>query len=130
MSRPRRFQLQMPQAPILDRLAGRPAEGLDVGENIDRRGDARGGDHGSFGLSGVGFGGRKSDTIAPQFRRAAARPYQGNDRMSKLLGATIALALAVSLAASAPPPPPPQPIPPPAKQPLDAKTQLETGKTY
>jgi hypothetical protein len=75
--------------------------------------------------------GRKTDTIAPQVQRAAARPYQGNVTMSKILGAVITLALALSLAACAPPPPPPQvQIAPPAKRPLDAKTQLETGRTY
>ena len=101
----------MRQAPVLERLDGRPAARLDVGENFDGGGDARGGDHGTFGLSGEGSRGRKSDTIAPHLRRAAARPYQGNDRMSKLLGATIALALALAVS-------------------LAAKTQLETGKTY
>jgi hypothetical protein len=41
------------------------------------------------------------------------------------------VALALSLAACAPPPPPPSAdIVAPAKKPLDAKTQLETGKTY
>jgi len=40
------------------------------------------------------------------------------------------VALAFSLAACAPPPPPPSAIVAPPKKPLDAKTQLETGKTY
>lgn len=40
----------------------------------------------------------------------------------------IALALAVSACASAPPPPPD--YPPPGARPLDAKTQLETGRRY
>ncbi|HLJ69857.1 MAG TPA: hypothetical protein VKU03_00975 [Roseiarcus sp.] len=40
-------------------------------------------------------------------------------------------ALALSLAGCAPPPPPPSAqIVAPAKKPLDAKTQLETGRTY
>jgi hypothetical protein len=41
------------------------------------------------------------------------------------------VALALSLAACAPPPPPPSAeIVAPTKKKLDAKTQLETGKTY
>jgi hypothetical protein len=38
--------------------------------------------------------------------------------------------LALSLAACATQPPPPPDIPPPPKRKLDAKTQLETGRTY
>ena len=51
--------------------------------------------------------------------------------MSNVFRSLIALSLALSLAAcAAAPPPPPQIAPPPHKKPLDAKTQLETGKTY
>jgi hypothetical protein len=49
--------------------------------------------------------------------------------MSNVFRSAIALALAVTLAACAAAPPPP-PIAPPPQKPLDAKTQLETGKTY
>jgi predicted small lipoprotein YifL len=49
--------------------------------------------------------------------------------MSNVFRSLIALSLALSLAACAAAPPPPQ-IAPPAKKPLDAKTQLETGHTY
>jgi hypothetical protein len=38
--------------------------------------------------------------------------------------------LALSLAACATTPPPPPDMTPPAKRHLDAKTQMETGKTY
>jgi hypothetical protein len=51
--------------------------------------------------------------------------------MSRTLRAFAVLALVVSVGACAPPPPPPSAdIVPPAKKKLDAKTQLETGKTY
>ncbi|HYA73828.1 MAG TPA: hypothetical protein VEF36_11805 [Roseiarcus sp.] len=50
--------------------------------------------------------------------------------MSNIFRSLIALSLALSLAACAAAPPPPPQIAPPAKKPLDAKTQLETGKTY
>ena len=49
--------------------------------------------------------------------------------MPKLFRSALALGLAVAIAACAPPPPPRPVEPPPAKK-LDAKTQLETGKTY
>jgi hypothetical protein len=52
--------------------------------------------------------------------------------MSTFVRSLVALGLALSLAACAPPPPPPQAddlTPPPHKR-LDAKTQLETGRTY
>ncbi|MGD1035775.1 MAG: hypothetical protein ABR878_00985 [Roseiarcus sp.] len=50
--------------------------------------------------------------------------------MSNVFRSLIALSLAMSLAAcAAAPPPPPQIAAPPQKQ-LDAKTQLETGRTY
>ncbi|HLW93065.1 MAG TPA: hypothetical protein VKS78_17420 [Roseiarcus sp.] len=51
--------------------------------------------------------------------------------MHHTLRALVIAALAFSLGACAPPPPPPSAdIAPPAKKRLDAKTQLETGKTY
>jgi len=50
--------------------------------------------------------------------------------VSNIFRSLIALSLALSLAACAAAPPPPPQIAPPAKKPLDAKTQLETGKTY
>jgi hypothetical protein len=51
--------------------------------------------------------------------------------MSRTFRALVIAALAISLGACAPPPPPPSAdIAPPAKKKLDAKTQLETGKTY
>lgn len=50
--------------------------------------------------------------------------------MSKIVRLAIASGLALALAACAPPPPPPQPVAPPPAKKLDAKTQLETGKTY
>jgi hypothetical protein len=50
--------------------------------------------------------------------------------MSNFFRSLIALSRAWALAACASAPPPPPQIAPPAKQPLDAKTQLETGKTY
>ena len=53
------------------------------------------------------------------------------DDMTRTLRSLILVALAFSLAACAPPPPPPSAdIVAPAKKKLDAKTQLETGKTY
>jgi Flp pilus assembly protein TadD len=51
--------------------------------------------------------------------------------MSRTLRSLALAALALSLAACAPPPPPPSAdFAAPQKKPLDAKTQLETGKTY
>jgi hypothetical protein len=48
--------------------------------------------------------------------------------MSKVVRSLIALSLAMAVAACAAAPPP-EIAPPPQKK-LDAKTQLETGKTY
>ncbi|MGJ0392374.1 MAG: hypothetical protein ACR650_06385 [Methylocystis sp.] len=42
----------------------------------------------------------------------------------------LASLFALSLAACATQPPPPPDIPPPPMRKLDAKTQLETGRTY
>ena len=51
--------------------------------------------------------------------------------MIRILRSFAFVAIAFSVAACAAPPPPPVAyIAPPAKKPLDAKTQLETGKTY
>jgi hypothetical protein len=51
--------------------------------------------------------------------------------MTRTLRSLVLVGLAFSLAACAPPPPPPSAeIVAPAKKKLDAKTQLETGKTY
>jgi hypothetical protein len=50
--------------------------------------------------------------------------------MSKTFRSLIALSLALSIAACASAPPPPPQVAPPPKKSLDAKTQLETGKTY
>ncbi len=50
--------------------------------------------------------------------------------MSNVFRSVIALSLALALGACAAAPPPPAQVAPPAKKPLDAKTQLETGKTY
>jgi hypothetical protein len=68
---------------------------------------------------------------APVSRRAeSVRIVRGN-YMSKMIRTGLALALALAVAACAAPPPPPQPAPPPPpKHKLDAKTQLETGRTY
>ncbi|WP_174247472.1 hypothetical protein [Methylocapsa sp. S129] len=51
--------------------------------------------------------------------------------MATFIRSLVAVGLALSLAACAAAPPPPQADlnPPPRKQ-LDAKTQLETGRTY
>jgi hypothetical protein len=50
--------------------------------------------------------------------------------MPILVRSLIALGLVLSLAACAPPPPPPQAdLKPPPHRHLDAKTQLETGRT-
>lgn len=46
------------------------------------------------------------------------------------LSLTFVSLIALSLAACATQPPPPPDIPPPPKRKLDAKTQLETGRTY
>jgi hypothetical protein len=64
---------------------------------------------------------------------AAVRPIRHSMGavMSRTLRAFAILALAFSIGACTPPPPPPSAdIVPPAKKKLDAKTQLETGKTY
>jgi hypothetical protein len=50
--------------------------------------------------------------------------------MSKVYRSLIALSLAMAVAACAAAPPPPPEIAPPPQKKLDAKTQLETGKTY
>lgn len=51
--------------------------------------------------------------------------------MSRTIRSLAIAALALSVGACAPPPPPPSAdIVAPHKKPLDAKTQLETGKTY
>jgi hypothetical protein len=49
----------------------------------------------------------------------------------KTVRSVLAVVCASALLAACAPPPPPQPAPPPpAKHKLDAKTQLETGRTY
>jgi hypothetical protein len=50
--------------------------------------------------------------------------------MSKPVRALFAFSLAATLAACAVAPPPPVAVAPPPQKQLDAKTQLETGKTY
>jgi hypothetical protein len=57
--------------------------------------------------------------------------FEGND-MAKIVRSVLALTLALAIAACAAPPPPAplQAPPPPPKHKLDAKTQLETGRTY
>jgi hypothetical protein len=52
--------------------------------------------------------------------------------MKPALRLTCAALIALSIAACAttPPPPPPDYGPAPGKRPLDAKTQLETGRRY
>jgi hypothetical protein len=50
--------------------------------------------------------------------------------MSAIVRSLVALGLALSLAACAATPPPPPDMAPPAKKKLDAKTQLETHRTY
>jgi hypothetical protein len=55
---------------------------------------------------------------------------RGND-MAKIVRTIVALTLTLAVAAcAAPPPPAPQAPPPPPKHKLDAKTQLETGRSY
>lgn len=49
--------------------------------------------------------------------------------MVAILRLSLAAALALTIAACATTPPPPD-YPPPGKRPLDAKTQLETGRRY
>ena len=49
--------------------------------------------------------------------------------MVPILRLSLAAALALTIAACATTPPPPD-YPPPGKRPLDAKTQLETGRRY
>ena len=71
----------------------------------------------------------KAAVQARAFRRLDAA-FIG-DIMIRTVRSLALVALALSLAACAPPPPPPSAdIVAPAKKPLDAKTQLETGKTY
>ena len=79
---------------------------------------------------------RKSDTIAPHARAGFGTGgiglhFKGSD-MSKIVRSVLALIVALAVAACAAPPPPAplQPPPPPPKHKLDAKTQLETGRTY
>jgi hypothetical protein len=79
---------------------------------------------------------RKSDTIAPHARGdfvtgGIAIHFKGS-KMSKIVRSVLALTLALAVVACAAPPPPAplQPPPPPPKHQLDAKTQLETGRTY
>jgi predicted small lipoprotein YifL len=51
--------------------------------------------------------------------------------MKRIFCSFVLVTLAFSLAACAPPPPPPSAdFAAPAKKRLDAKTQLETGRTY
>jgi hypothetical protein len=50
--------------------------------------------------------------------------------MSNAIRSLFALLLAASLRACAAAPPPPEALAPPPQKQLDAKTQLETGKTY
>jgi predicted small lipoprotein YifL len=89
------------------------------------------------GIIGKSFPGnegrRKSDMIGGltmrRFAVGEAKSHLGAF-MSNVFRSLIALSLALSLAAcAAAPPPPPEVAPPPQKK-LDAKTQLETGKTY
>jgi hypothetical protein len=56
---------------------------------------------------------------------------RGND-MAKIVRTIVALTVALAVAACAAPPPPAplQAPPPPPKHKLDAKTQLETGRSY
>ena len=78
----------------------------------------------------------KCDTIAPHARADFAAGgigphFEGND-MARIVRSVLALTLALAVAACAAPPPPAprQAPPPPPKHKLDAKTQLETGRTY
>jgi starvation-inducible outer membrane lipoprotein len=50
--------------------------------------------------------------------------------MSKIVRSVLALTVALAVAACAAPPPPAPLQPPPPMKKLDAKTQLETGRTY
>jgi predicted small lipoprotein YifL len=50
--------------------------------------------------------------------------------MSNAIRSLLALSLAASLTACAAAPPPPEALASPPQKQLDAKTQLETGKTY
>jgi hypothetical protein len=50
--------------------------------------------------------------------------------MPTLVRSFIALGLALALGACASAPPPPPQMTPPPKRHLDAKTQMETGRTY
>lgn len=50
-------------------------------------------------------------------------------RLLPLLFASL-IAVALTACATPPPPPPDEPPPPPPRRKLDAKTQLETGRTY
>jgi hypothetical protein len=69
---------------------------------------------------------------APVSRRAGSVRIVRGIHMSKIIrtGLAFALALAVAACAAPPPPAPLQSPPPPPKHKLDAKTQLETGRTY
>jgi hypothetical protein len=78
-------------------------------------------------------GRRKSDTIGAlsQARFALGEAVSPlGVLMSNRFRSLIALALALSLAACAAAPPPPPEVSPPPQKKLDAKTQLETGRTY
>ena len=68
---------------------------------------------------------------APVSRRAESICIVRGNHMSKIIrtGLALALALAVAACAAPPPPAPLQAPPPPPKHKLDAKTQLETGRT-
>lgn len=50
--------------------------------------------------------------------------------MKNLIRLSLAATIALAAAACASNPPPPPDYPPPGKRPLDAKTQLETGRRY
>jgi hypothetical protein len=69
---------------------------------------------------------------APIPRRAESLCIVRGNLMSKIIrtGLAFALALAIAACAAPPPPAPLQSPPPPPKHKLDAKTQLETGRTY
>jgi hypothetical protein len=71
-----------------------------------------------------------SNAVADAQRNWRFVVFRSGDAMKRTLRSVALVALALSLAACAPPPPPVAQISPPPKKPLDAKTQLETGKTY
>ena len=58
------------------------------------------------------------------------RAHDLENHWMSLLRLSLAAALTLAIAACATTPPPPPDYPPPAKRPLDAKTQLETGHRY